>query len=711
MARIWPQKVYIAMDMFLKKKYLHHSVVTPSQEESALGPFTETMEDSLIDAVNNRLELDTQVDEPSRLLMAIYIGCDTVVLPRQDGAFRTAVPSFERKDLHGIRAERNFYGWNGSTLLGCGFSARGKQVEPSTPHHTTGGGFKSLFLPYHGSVTHVEAYTPVPGAHGPSSGLSHADYEKVFQAAMALMSEPNDNRYQLLKDILCRLKAHHAGVWRSHHLGSVPARLEVGVRLCFGCSGSLQDAVVAAAAETWGRLISTPITQYVRTCKTGTWVDYNIEVYTQLVDFFLWRMHPRLVQPSTQDIEEYCALLRLPEIHRNSSWMSSFRRTFSDYHMRMMNDFGVLSCRKLLVSMLTVDFSNRPAETLEWYRRTLLLPNPNSFSPAYLLERTLPTIFSCDHEAVGVLQTSRMEVLYNLFGVLAPIEWLARSSVPIGARLQAVGNVNAPSELHIRAVAFVRRKETLERCQTDASQFARLFGPSVMRSWSIGGQEDGDHGVLGALYGSNFFDLTSSISGTDLWMARMSTQINLAFQSDINGAFFPSATMDLTRLCSSLARWSSSFMNARINRRNPIMGFTEVLAGRIAKAYRTVFGPSYEGQMASDLYAMFHAHNFVPRTGAWYPLPTRNFLWGRRKLELVHVTSEGPTPAAYAFDDEQVNELYRQAGMWTAGERTYEHQRRKFTAKWGLLIHHCLKTVHRRREGFALEIHAFRTPE
>ena len=41
------------------------------------------------------------------------------------------------------------------------------------------------------------------------------------------------------------------------------------------------------------------------------------------------------------------------------------------------------------------------------------------------------------------------------------------------------------------------------------------------------------------------------------------------------------------------------------------MGFTEVLAGRIARAYRTVFGNRCEGQMVFYLYKMFLAHNFV----------------------------------------------------------------------------------------------------
>lgn len=301
-----------------------------------------------------------------------------------------------------------------------------------------------------------------------------------------------------------------------------------------------------------------------------------------------------------------------------------------------------------------------------------------------------------------------MEVLYNLFGVLAPVEWLARSCVPTVVRLQAVGSLETPSELHIIAVAFAKDMETLDSCHRDPSHFQRLFAPSVVRSWSRGEQDGSDHGILGALYGSNFFDLTSSMSGTDLWMARMSTALNLTFDNQNNSFYFPSTTRDLTSLCTSLVSWSSSFMDAPYD---SIMGFTEVLAARIARAYRTVFGPRYEGQMISDLHAMFLAHNFVPRTGAWYPLPTRNFLKRRRKLELVHVASEGSIAASNTLDDDGVNELYRQAGMGTAGERTYEHQRRRFAAKWGLVIHHCLKTVNRKRQGFALEIHAFRTRE
>ena len=214
---------------------------------------------------------------------------------------------------------------------------------------------------------------------------------------------------------------------------SVPARLEVGLRLCFGCSASLEDAVVAAAGETWGRLMSTQISKCIRTCMTGTWVDFNVVVYTQLVDFFLWRMHPLLVQPSMEGIEEHCALLRLPEIQRNSSWISVFRRRFPAYYSRMMDDFGVLSCKNMLASMLTVYSRNRPGETLQWYRQTLLLEEPSRFSQVYLMERTLPAIFVNDYDAKGILQSSRIQVLYDLFGVLAPVEWLARSCVPTAA--------------------------------------------------------------------------------------------------------------------------------------------------------------------------------------------------------------------------------------------------------------------------------------
>lgn len=97
-----------------------------------------------------------------------------------------------------------------------------------------------------------------------------------------------------------------------------------------------------------------------------------------------------------------------------------------------------------------------------------------------------------------------MEVLYNMFGVLVRVEWLARSSVPIAVRLQAVGNVDTPSELHIRAFAIDRDRGVLDSCQRDPSIFPRLFAPLVMRSWVIGDQDSRDHGVWGALYVTKF---------------------------------------------------------------------------------------------------------------------------------------------------------------------------------------------------------------
>ena len=217
-------------------------------------------------------------------------------------------------------------------------------------------------------------------------------------------------------------------------------------------------------------------------------------------------------------------------------------------------------------------------------------------------------------------------------------------------------------------------------------------------------QEGRDYGVWGVLYGSNFFDVTSSSSGTDLWMARMAEIINSECSRERNSLHFQNDAKDLTWLCTRLVSWSSSFLDAPID---PIMGFTEVLGGRLAEAYRTIFGARYEEQMIFDLHSMFLAHNFVPRTGAWYPLPTRTFFWRTRKLDLIHVTTEGPTPAANALDDEAVMDIYSSLGLQTSGQN---HERRKFLAKWRLTVYHCLRSIHLKRDGFALQISAFRDP-
>lgn len=555
-------------------------------------------------------------------------------------------------------------------------------------------------------MTHVEVYTPLPGAHGPSSGLTKTDYDKVLQASMSVLSEPNDTKYNLLRDLLEKLKRQNSRSWASHHHGSVPARFEIGLRLSFASyNPNLLDAMMEATGEAAARLFSTDISMHLRTCKTSTWKEYNSEVFSQMVDFFVWRMHPKLVQPSVADVEEFCSLFRLPEILRNCSWNNPHRRLYPSEIVRSMGEHGVFCCRRLLRSLLRVDLQNGPMERLQWYRRSLLLTDTRTFTPSVLWQRTLPAFFRNDHHSLGILQSQRIQVLYHVFGVLAPVEWLARNSIAVAIRLEAVGNLETPSELHICAIAFVEDRQAVEHSKRNAWRLSRFFAPAVVRSWMTGDQEDRRQGVMGALFGSNFFEMTSSSSGTDLWMARISGALKLASEQTMNSLFFPDESTDLSSLCTSLVDWSCLFTDNPIQ---PSMGFAEVIAGRVARSYRAVFGENFECQMKADMQAMFDAYNFTPRTGAWYPLPTRSYLRRNRKLELVHVSNEGSGHAQGAMDDEMVNELFIQAGVGGAGDTGHERQRREFLAKLGLVIHHCLQSLHQTREGFGMEIVKFR---
>ena len=77
----------------------------------------------------------------------VYIGCDAVVMPRDDTELRTAVPRFGRKNFLRTGFSPQYYGWNGSTYLGCSLLARGIPPAIFDPYGGLPPGLHGLFWP------------------------------------------------------------------------------------------------------------------------------------------------------------------------------------------------------------------------------------------------------------------------------------------------------------------------------------------------------------------------------------------------------------------------------------------------------------------------------------------------------------------------------------------------------------------------------------